>query len=387
MFDNRPPLPQPPQVSLIIVFILAACSGIMLACGVPAMVGSDGVLDWIKCVVIAVGATVANYAVTRLAVEKGAPQAAIGIKGSAVLSLVMLALTGGSTFTGSFGGLTLRQADELRLANHGRELSALIEARGRIAQEAGRAAPVLRSIVDDLGLRARCERDSSCLSGRPGGGTGPVARMVAEKQQRAETVLGQLIEGESVRTSTLAQLNAAMERYQAALIDPQADQAEKRKALHAIADEIGTMLTVLDEAIPSTLLRAYVSELRTPVSIPGQREVSAKLESVLQGYANSLSSSLRSSEPGASQRPVFPSNTGVFDTLGFVGHFIPLAATIAVIELILPVCMWFFAYFAIKAGMDDGSDDPDDLSGLTSGKSMGDAARDLPRRPRPVRSE
>ena len=71
--DDRLPVPQPPRFARFATALLAGCSGAMLAFAVPELVGNDGVLDLIKSGVIAAGATIVSYAVTRLAVEKGAP--------------------------------------------------------------------------------------------------------------------------------------------------------------------------------------------------------------------------------------------------------------------------------------------------------------------------
>ena len=154
--------------------------------------------------------------------------------------------------------------------------------------------------------------------------------------------------------------------------------------------EVGAQLNILDEAVPTALLHAYALELRTPVSIPEQRDVSAKLSGLLQSYANGLGSSLRGFEPGATLRPVFPARTGVIDTFFHVGHFIPIAAVVAVVELIFPITLWLYTLFALKAGMarpEDWMDglEPGSLSGLASIKAVDETP--LPRRSRPVRSE
>ena len=357
---------------------------------VPEVVGSDSLSDLIKSGVIAAAATITSFAATRLAVENGAPQAAIGMAGSAVVSVMSVLAVGTGLFAATYAGLTLRQTEELRLGDFGRELAAYADARGRSAVAAGRSAPALRSIVDDLGLKEECERQSSCVSGREVGGTGPVTRALHDKRQRAETILGQVIEGESVRTGAVAQLGSLLERYWAALIDPDLDQTGRRKALQAIAGDVGTQLNILDEAAPTSLLQAYALELRMPVSIPEQREVSARLGSLLQGYSNSLSSSLRGFEFSSTERPVFPSRTGVADTFAYIGTFLPIAAIVAVVELVFPISLWLYTLFALKAGMAqqrpiDGIHEPENLSALASLKPVDEAPRDLPRRPRPVR--
>ena len=383
--DDRLPVPQPPRFARFATALLAGCSGAMLAFAVPELVGNDGVLDLIKSGVIAAGATIVSYAVTRLAVEKGAPLAAIGMKGSALVSVLSIGTIGIGLFASTYAGFTLRQSEELRLADFGRELSAYVDARGRSAQEAGRAIPVLRSTVDDLRRTEDCERDSSCLSGRDFGGVGPVARTLGHMRVRAETVLDQMIAGENARSSAVDQLGMRLEQYQGALNDASADQTERRKALQAITADIGTQLNVLDEAVPTALLNAYALELRTPVVIPEQRDVSQKLTSLAQSHANALSASLRSFEAGTTERPVFPSRTGVIDTFFYIGHFLPIAAVVAVVELVFPLTLFIYVLLSLKAAQHRHDDEDDDFPGAPSIKPVDEPP--LSRRPRPVRAE
>lgn len=379
-------LPQPPQFAKAATLALAICSGGMLGCAMPQLVGNEGVLDLVKAGIIAGGGTIVSYAVTRLAVEKGAVLAAIGIKGSLVVSLLSMAATGAGLFASTYAGLTIRQTEELQLGDFGRELGAYADARGRAAQEAGRAAPILRATVDDLIRKEECERLTSCLSGRADGGTGPVARALGEKRQRAETILDQMSDGENARSGAIDQIATLLARYHEALNDATADQTERRKALQAITADIGTQLNILDEAVPTPLLMAYAMELRTPVVIPEQRDVSAKLTSLLQSYANGLTAGLRGVEAGASERPMFPPRTGVIDTFRYIGSFLPIAAVTAVVELIFPMTLFLYTLFSLRATLGRGDDD--DANIVPGGPSIKPVDEPpLPRRPRPVRAE
>ena len=387
MFDQARSSRSQPRTGRLTTALLAGCSGAMLAFAVPEMLGSTGMLDLIKAGIVAGAATITSFAVTRMAVEQGAPQAACGMTGSTLVSVASVLAIGLGLFASTYAGFTLRETEELRLGDFGRELAVYADARGRSAFEAGRAAPVLRSIVDDLSLKAECERQASCLSGRERGGSGPVARLLDDKRQRAETILGQVNEGERVRTGAVAQLGALLQRYRAELIDPDASQTERRKVLQAIAGEIGTQLNLLDEAAPTTLLQTYALELQAPVAIPAQREISARLDSLLQAYANSLSASLRGFASSTIQRPVFPTRTGVAHTFLYIGYFIPIAAIVAVVELIFPLSLWLHTLFTLKANMvqqerPDELDEPDSLAML---QPTDEGVRGLSRRPRPVR--
>ena len=391
---RRLPKPPPAPLASTATAALALCSGGMLALAMPEIVGTESVLALIKSGVIAVAATVTTYAVTRLAVEKGAPQTAVGLRGSAVVSVLSMLTIGAGLFASTYAGLTLRGTEALRLGDYGRALAAHADERGRSSVAAGRAAPVLRSIVDDLRLKEQCERRSSCLSGRAEGGAGPVTRALGEKRQRAETILDQMSKGETARARAIERLGTLLQRYQDALNDADLDDTGRRKALQAIVANAGTQLSALDEAVPTALLGAYAEELRTPVVLPDQSEVAAKLTDLLQGYANGLSATLRGLDPAAPQRPVFPGRTGVADTFSYLGHFIPIAAVVGVVELVFPISLWLYTLFGLQArlaqqGGNDGTDEaePGGLASLLAMKPAGDGARDLPRRQRPPRPE
>lgn len=371
---------------------LAVCSGAMLALAMPEIVGVDSALAVLKSAVVALAATVTTFSVTWLAVEKGAPQAAAGTHRSAAVSVVSMLTIGAGLFASTFAGFTIHETEALRLGDFGRTLASYAEERARSAAASGRAAPVLKSIVEDLKVKEACERRSSCLSGHGGGGTGPVTRTLGEKRQRAETILDRMSEGETARSRAIGQLSLLLQRYQDALNDPDLDETSRRKALQAIAGNAGTQLSTLDEAVPTALLSAYAEELRTPVVLPDQVDVSAKLTALLQGYANSLSATLHRLDPAAPPRPVFPGRTGVADTLGYLGHFIPIAAVVGVVELVFPLSLWLYTLFGLQmrtARRTDGFSElePDSLAGLVPLKPAGDGARDVPRRQRPPRPE
>lgn len=390
-FGRRPKFPPIPLASAATA-ALAVCSGAMLALAMPEIVGVDSVTALLKSVVVAAAATVTTFSVTWLAVEKGAPQAAAGTHRSAVVSVVSMLAIGAGLFASTFAGFTIRETETLRLGDFGRTLAAYAEERGRSTAAAGRTAPVLKSIVEDLRLKEACERRSSCLSGRAGGGTGPVTRTLGEKRQRAETILDQMNAGETARSRAIGQLGLLLQRYQDALNDTELDATSRRKVLQAIAGNAGTQLSTLDEAVPTALLGAYADELRTPVFLPDQVDVSAKLTALLQGYANSLSATLRRLDPDTPPRPVFPGKTGVADTLGYLGHFIPIAAVVGVVELVFPMSLWLYTLFGLQmrtARRTDGLSElePDSLAGLVPLKPAGDGARDMPRRPRAPRPE
>ncbi|MCB1471147.1 MAG: hypothetical protein KDK08_29170 [Rhizobiaceae bacterium] len=361
--------------------VLALASGAMLAFAMPEIIGDQSWTDLIKAAVIAAAATVTTFVVTRLAVEKGAPQAAIGMRGAAAVSVASIAVIGFGLFTATYAGQTMRETEQLRLQDYGREIAAYIDERALGAAEAGRVVPILDAIVDDLGVKQECEAVNSCLSGRGFGGRGAVWRLLGEKRQRAEAVSAQVDEGETARTRAIGELNALLSDYQRVLTATDLDATKQRESLQSINARIGQELSALDQSVPTDLLSAYAFELRTPVVIAGARETSAKLTGLLSSYADGLDQTLRNAEIRDDRRPSFPAKAGVASTLSYLGHFLPIAAIVAVVELVFPISLWLYTLFALQARVvrddPDGDDDtlsPDSFSRLVSMKPIVDEA-------------
>ncbi|MCO5057441.1 MAG: hypothetical protein M9905_06105 [Rhizobiaceae bacterium] len=45
--------------------------------------------------------------------------------------------------------------------------------------------------------------------------------------------------------------------------------------------------------------------------------------------------------------PGFPRRTGVSDTFAYIAHFLPVAAITAVVELVFPLVLWAYTYWAL----------------------------------------
>lgn len=346
---KRLPKPRVVPIATMATSALALASGAMLAFAMPQIIGDENWTDLIKAAVIAAAATVTTYTVTRLAVEKGAPQAAIGMPGAVIVSVGSIAVIGIGLFTTTYAGLTMRETEQLRLQDYGRAVAEYIDNRARSAAEAGRVAASLDAVVDDLSVKEECEAATSCFSGRGFGGRGAVWRELNDKRQRAEAISAQVDEGETARTQSIEKLNASLSDYQAVLANADLDVPEQRKALQAINSEIGQEISILDQSVPVDLLAAYAFELNTPVIIPNSRDVSAKLSALFSGYANNLDRTLRAVQLQGDTRPSFPAKAGVSSTFSYLGHFLPIAAIVAVVELVFPISLWLYTLFSLQA--------------------------------------
>ena len=47
--------------------------------------------------------------------------------------------------------------------------------------------------------------------------------------------------------------------------------------------------------------------------------------------------------------PRFPGKAGVSDTFSYIGHFLPIAMIIGVVELVFPILLWLITFFSYRA--------------------------------------
>jgi len=106
-------------------------------------------------------------------------------------------------------------------------------------------------------------------------------------------------------------------------------------------------LSLLDEAIPVSLLRSYLSELRRNVVVPDNPAAAIRLSAILKGHGDSLEAVLGTFGKGDQTRPPFPRRTGVTDTFRYAAHFLPIGLLTAVVELIFPLALWFFSFLTL----------------------------------------
>lgn len=95
------------------------------------------------------------------------------------------------------------------------------------------------------------------------------------------------------------------------------------------------------------LLMAYAGELEAGVSVPGRAEAQGRLNAILERHGQALSAVIGSIEGAEQAAPSFPPRTGVSDTFGYFGHFLPVAAITAVVELIFPLVLWAYTFWAL----------------------------------------
>lgn len=384
---SRPSRKKKPLASTLIL-LTTVSSGAMLGMAMPNLVGDDSSLGIAKALLIAGAATTVAYGVNRLAIEKGAPLTAINFVGAGVTSVASILIVGAGLFASTFAGLTIGSVAELRLQEYGTKLSQYITYRNQIVTKAGQSGPAIQSIATDLKLKALCEFKDSCVSGRGQGGRGTITRILEDKSARATGIKEQFTAGEAKRKSTLFRLNGLLANYQKALGNEENSISEKRAALQKIDAEIGQSLSDLDEALPISLLNAYANELQSGVEIQDRPTATARLNDILRSHGRSLETVLEDIEQGKKASIIFPGKTGVADTFKYFGHFLPIAAVVFVVELVLPLTLWLYTFFTLywkrfkqEPVMPDAEDqlDDDGFGGLIVIPSSNQVDPDLPK--------
>ncbi len=348
---SQPPLRMPRREKLPsetwLLWAFALGTTIMTFMAMLALITDQGLFGTAKAAFIAATAGLVSYSINRFAIEKGAYLAATGFALAGLVSIVSMLFVGGGLFASTYAGLTIRSVDELQLHDYAQDLNRFIGDHHKIASQATRAIPVISLISADLKAQAACEVKSSCLSGRPNGGYGPVAKVLEGVAARADEIAKQLLEGEASREATIQRLNRLIGDYQTILGETEKPLPERRQKLIGIDAEIDQALSRLDEAVPVALLQAYAKELGAGVSIAGQSQATFRVNALMAKHGGSLTSVLSTLDDTVGERPSFPAQAGVSATFAYITHFLPIAALTGCIELILPLSLWVFTYLGI----------------------------------------
>lgn len=330
------------------VLFTSIASGMMLGVAMPHLVGGSGLWLAAKCALVAGSAAIISYSVNRLAVDRGAPLTAIGYPLAGVVSVLSIAVIGGGLFTATYSGLVFDDVEQLSIEAHGTVLNQYVAERSKAASEAGRIVPAMAAIAADLAQKRTCEIASSCVSGSPRAGRGPVARALDEKSGRAQAILAEIERGTASRDAALGRINQRLGEYQAVAGSDALDIGEKRRRLQAIDAAIRQTVAELDEAFPVALLRAYEHELTASSPALDDPDAARAVTALLQTHGQALGDVLQTMPGAAAAAPAFPRPTGVSDTFGYISHFLPIAAVTAVVELVFPISLWLYTLFALN---------------------------------------
>lgn len=76
-------------------------------------------------------------------------------------------------------------------------------------------------------------------------------------------------------------------------------------------------------------------------------QATERLNTVLRDHGEALSSIINGDAGKAAERPAFPDKTGVSDTFGYLTKFLPIAAIAFIVEMVLPMTIWLYAYYTL----------------------------------------
>src|SRR5690606_30065940 len=82
--------------------------------------------------------------------------------------------------------------------------------------------------------------------------------------------------------------------------------------------------------------------------IEGRPDVSRRITAMLRAHGKAIGEVRRGLSARANSAPPFPQQTGVTDTFSYIGHFAPIAAITAVVELVLPISFWLYILFGLS---------------------------------------
>ncbi len=326
----------------LVAFSLGTGSIIFLT--VLNLISDSGALGFVKAGIFAAITSLVSYGVNRFAIRTGAELAASGFITAGIASVVSILAVGCGLFPSSYAGLVINEVDELRLQEHARKLGRYAGARNKVAIQATRLIPVIRANKQDLEQARACEERESCLSHRGSGGRGIVTKVLEERVRRAEVIAQLLEKGNANRQSLLDELNKWIARFQTTLNQTDLSLKERRQKLIELDGKIDQTISVLEEALPVSLLRAYTIELKAGIKIPGRPVATTGINALLTQHAGSLELVLSTLNTGGQQQPVFPARSGVSETFAYMGHFLPIAALTACVELVFPLTVWVLAF-------------------------------------------
>lgn len=343
-----------PKLSFAKKMLLAttAASGFMLGFAVYKLTGAETALEISKATVIALGGTMVAYGVGQLAIERGAALAAMNFPGAKLTAIGSMSVVGLGLASSTFAGLTIDKVEELRLSQYGTEVAAHIDEQDQLASKAGRTGPALKAIVTDLQQKTSCEKRESCISLRGNGGRGTVTRALENKTARAEGILKEFEAGETIRQGALSQLAGLVSEYDTTLDNSDLTKKDRRKALRKITAKVKRSLNILKEALPVALLKAYAKELQEGISIADRPVASQNLNAIFGNHGKALEEIIDSLQSKDKPAPIFPAKTGVTETFNYIGHFLPIAAIVMVLELIFPITIWLYTYFTLYCRVD-----------------------------------
>jgi len=303
--------------------------------------------NWLRPIVMALGATLTSYAINRFAIEKGAELAALRIPGAAAVSIGSICLVAISLFPSTYGGITIEDVKELRYQEFFQRASGYVDEQHERSAAMANVVPLLDANTEELLTLRDCEQRESCLSGKSTGGRGIVTKELEKQAKRAESISEQIKAGLPLQESALERISELLDQFNATLKETDKPFEERQLVLGKHYNALKREVVALNEAIPSSLIISYKNELETGVVIPRRQQASRKLNEVLGAHAGGLNQIIKPYLAETTKAPELPTKTGVMDTFKYIDHFLPIAMIALCIELLLPLSLWLYVYWGL----------------------------------------
>lgn len=341
--------------------LLNTCSGIFFGIGAYGLVDPQSSLEWLEVAVVGFAGGFAAYSINHICTTKGAYQAATGVAGATPACLVTMFTMGVTISIASLTGMTINPVDQMRVQGFNDKNTLYVEERITAAREADQVVIAVESALEQIQTNSACERSNSCVS-RKGKGEGLTYFTLKATESQISTVLQKLKNGNEERDVALQRIEASQEDVLTVINAVNPSRKARRAKVQELLSVQNKALADLDRAQPLSLVTSLAEELKIGVELPGEPVLSQRINERLSKAANGIVKALEKVGLTKAKRPKLPVETGVLDTLKWIGHFLPLATMLLLIDTVFPILLWFFTFSALRQRVepevDYGEDDP-----------------------------
>ncbi len=348
--------------------LLNTCSSVFFGIGAYGLIDPQSILQWLETAVVGFAGGFAAYSINHICTTKGAYQAATGVTGAAPASLVTMAAMGVTISIASITGMTINSVDRMRLQGFGSENTTYVEERITAARQADHVVVSVESAFEQIKASSTCEREKSCVSRKGNGGEGLAYFTLKGTETRIGIVLQKLKDGTENLDAALQQVEESEEDILTVLNAVNPSRKARRAKIQKHVSEQNKALASLDRAQPLSLVSSLAEELQRGVNLSGDPVLSQRINERLSKAASGIVKALEQVGVTKAKRPRMPVETGVMETLGWIGHFLFLAAILVLIDTVFPILLWFFTFSALRQRVEpeteNGDDDPFDFSAV-----------------------
>jgi len=173
-------------------------------------------------------------------------------------------------------------------------------------------------------------------------------------------VLQKLKDGSEDRDNALRQIEDTQQDLSAALNSANPSRKTRRRNVQEQLSDQNKALAALDRAQPLSLVAGLAEELQRGVELPGKPVQSQRINQRTAKAASGIVKALEQVGGTEARRVQMPPETGVMETLGWIGHYLFLATMLILIDTVFPILLWFFSFSALRQRVEPETDRSDD---------------------------